>query len=235
LGKMIVVPGELVCEERKKLGEHVYIHNGKIYSDCLGITNNEATTASVVPLEGKYKPVMGDVIIGIVTGERIFGYSVDINSFYQSFINKKDLRERLNTGAIVSAKVMNVNEINEVELGEVRYFYGGDLISVSPVKVPRLIGKNGSMLDVLKHGTGCSVAVGRNGWCWAKGPKIELLVKAIQKIEAEAHLSNLTNKMQEFLAKENPNPAPAQESAHAPVPSNESPFRSRFPETEPRK
>lgn len=203
MGKMIVVPGEIVSEERKKLGDHVYIRNGKIYSDCLGITNNESTVASVVALEGKYKPAPGDVIVGIVTGEKIFGYSVDINSFYSSYINKKDLRERLNTGAIISAKIMKVNEINEVDLGEVRYFYGGELISVSPVKVPRLIGRNGSMLDVLKQGTGSSIVVGRNGWVWAKGQKMELLIKAIQKIEREAHMSNLTSKMQEFLASEN--------------------------------
>jgi exosome complex component RRP4 len=89
--------------------------------------------------------------------------------------------------------------LNEVDLARPRIFFGGEIISVSPVKVPRIIGKNGSMLEVLKKGTGSNVMVGRNGRIWVKGGNIPLLVKAIEKIETEAHLNNLTNRVGEFL------------------------------------
>ena len=65
-----------------------------------------------------------------------------------------------------------------------------------------IIGKNGSMLEVLRRGTNSNFVVGRNGRVWAKGGNTQLLFKAIKKIEDEAHLSNLTNKMSDFLLKE---------------------------------
>src|SRR3989344_2690206 len=174
MAKRIVIPGELVTEERKKLGSHVFVREGKIYSDSMGLVNDDADFASVVPLEGKYMPQMNDVIVGVITVERFAGYGVDINSFYQSFVSKKELREVLKPGSIISAKIMKVNEFNEVELGNTRMFFGGEIMPVTPVKVPRVIGKEGSMLNALKTGTGCNILVGRNGRIWAKGVNTDL-------------------------------------------------------------
>jgi len=202
MGKKIVVPGEVVTEQRKRLGHNVYLHDGRIHSDVLGFVNESDDVASVVPLEGAYAPVEGDLVIGIVTAERFAGYSVDINSFYPSFLNRKDLRDSLKGGNVVSAKVDRVNELNEADLAQSRVFYGGEVIEVSPVKIPRVIGRNGSMLDVLKQGTGCSILVGRNGWIWVKGGDIALLKRALDKISKEAHMENLTNGVTDFLKKE---------------------------------
>jgi exosome complex component RRP4 len=197
--KRLVIPGELVTEERKKLGSHVFVREGKIYSDSIGLVNDESDFASVVPLEGRYMPQVGDIVIGVITGERFAVYIIDINSFYQSFILKKDIREMLKPGSIVSAKVVKVNELNEVELAMPRLFFGGEIIDISPVKIPRVIGRDGSMLNLLKEGTGSMIMVGRNGRVWVKGGNIDLLKKALAKIESEAHLDNLTNRIAEFL------------------------------------
>jgi len=206
--KRLVIPGELVTEERKKLGSHVFVREGKIYSDSMGLVNDEADFASVVPLEGKYMPQQNDVIIGVITAERFAGYSVDINSFYPSFVSKKELREVLKPGSIISAKIMKVNELNEVELGSIRLFFGGEIIQVSPVKIPRVIGKEGSMLNILRDGTGSNIIVGRNGRLWVKGGNTDLLRKGILKIDREAHLDNLTNRISGFLNAENGNKKP---------------------------
>lgn len=200
--KRLVIPGELVTEERKKLGSHVFVREGKIYSDSVGLVNDESDYASVVPLEGRYIPQVGDLIIGVITAERFAGYNVDIGSFYPSFVSKKELREVLKPGSIISAKVMKVNEFNEVELGGIRLFFGGEIIQVSPVKIPRVIGKEGSMLNIIKDGTSCNLIVGRNGRIWAKGGNTTLLRKAIDKIDREAHLENLTNRISEFIQKQ---------------------------------
>ena len=197
--KKIVIPGDLVTEERKRLGIHVFVENGKIYSDCLGLMDTESATASVIPLQGRYIPSAGDLIVGIVKSEKHSVYEVDINSIYSSYMSKRDIRETLKPGAILSAKVDSVNEINEASISDIRVFYGGEIVEVSPVKVPRLIGKNGSMLNVLKSGTQSSLLIGRNGRVWAKNGDLKLLKQAIKKIEKEAHLGNLTNKMEEFM------------------------------------
>jgi len=199
VSKRLVVPGELVTEERKKLGSHVFISEGKIYSDSIGLVNDESDYASVVPLEGRYIPRQGDVIIGVIGEERFAGYSVDINGFSQSFVSKKDLREMLKPGSVISAKIVGVSELNDVDIGSVRTFFGGEIITISPVKIPRVIGRDCSMLKVLKDGTKSNIMVGKNGWIWAKGGDLDLLKKAIKKIEDEAHLDNLTNRISDFV------------------------------------
>ena len=82
--KRIVVPGELVTAERKRLGENVYLKEGSIIATVVGLVNETDTTVSVVQLEGKYIPQEGDVVIGVVTDEKFSGYVVDINSCYPS-------------------------------------------------------------------------------------------------------------------------------------------------------
>lgn len=197
--KKIVVPGELITEDRKKLGQHVFIENGKVYSDTLGITYPDSSVAYVVPLSGRYIPKRDDLIVGIVCQETVKGYMVEINSIYKSYISEDKVRDRLQKGSVISAKVESVDEINEADLFDVRIFYGGNVISVNPAKVPRIIGKSGSMLSVLQNGTGCTLLVGRNGWLWIKGGDQKKLTDAIRLIESEAHLDNLTVKVEEFL------------------------------------
>ncbi len=201
--KMIVVPGELVTEERKKLGQHVFVEEGMVYSDCLGIVYPESDIAQVVPLQGKYFPRQGDLIVGIVVNEIFAGYIVDINSFCYSFVPRDMAREELKRGSVISAKIIDVNEINEADLDDVRGFFGGEVIEVSPVKIPRIVGKDGSMLNVVKMGTNSTLIVGRNGRIWMKGGNTKLATMAIKKIEKEAHLSNLTSAIEDFLKKEN--------------------------------
>ena len=198
-GKRIVVPGELLSTERKKLGQNVFVNEGKIYSTCVGLLTETKDFISVVPLEGIYIPKPNDLIVGIISSVKYSGYMVNINSIYESFISKSDLRENLKEGAIISAKVMKVDELNEATLSQIRLFYGGELLVVSPVKVPRIIGKNSSMLNVIKDNTKTNIMVGRNGLIWLNGGRKDLAIKAIKLIEAEAHLSNLTNKVEEFL------------------------------------
>jgi len=198
--KQIVVPGELVTSERKKLGANVFQNEGKIYSMVLGIPKVSEDTASVVALKGRYYPKKNDLVIGIVKEENFSGYVIDINSFYHCFIPKKLLDSMpLKKGTIIQAIISYVNEIKVVDLENIRVLFSGDLIDVSPVKVPRIIGKQGSMLNLLKEKTKCQIIVGQNGRIWIKNGNTKLCIEAIRKIEAESHLSNLTQRIELFL------------------------------------
>ena len=166
--KRIVVPGELITEERKKAGENVYVREGKIYSEALGIADSESDIARVIPLQGRYMPKENDVIVGVVGDESFAGYTIDINSFCPAFFRKEGVRKKLKTGTMVMAKIVSVNEVNQVELEDIRPFLGGDLVTITPVKIPRIIGKNGSMLEVLTQGTGVQILVRKNGRIWVK-------------------------------------------------------------------
>lgn len=203
MARRIVVPGELVTSERKRIGKHVYLRDGNIFSDSVGLVSENDTTVSVIPLEGKYEAEVNDVVVGVVVDEKISGYTVDLDSFYTSYISKKSLRDPLKPSSVVSAKVMGVNELKEIEIGSVRVLFGGEVLRVSPVKVPRVIGKDGSMLEVLKNGTGCMLVVGRNGLIWVKGGNVKLLQGALELIQHQAHSDNLTNKVSNFLSQKN--------------------------------
>ncbi|MDZ4256219.1 MAG: hypothetical protein U1C71_01320, partial [archaeon] len=201
MSKEIVVPGEMVSEHLKQMGTHVYAFHDRIYSDVLGIKNETEDRISVVPLRGRYLPMSEDVVIGIVRSERFAGYDVDINSFYPTFVSKQDLRDPLKIGGVISAKVVKVNEVNEAEIGMVKSLSPeGDVVSVTPVKVPRIIGKNASMLNVIRNGTGAHIMVGRNGFIFLQGGDIALAKEALLRVETYAHVDHLTQNIQQFLA-----------------------------------
>jgi len=202
MSKKVVIPGELISQERKRLGSNVYVANGKIYSKVLGISEDSEERASVVPLEGKYFPQQDDVVIGVVTRAIFAGYNININSFVESFIPKSVMREDLKVGDLISAKVEYVNELREADLGFPRRMFGGDVIQVTAVRTPRLIGKSGSMLELLKQGTGCEIIIGKNGRVWARNGNLALLKKVVLFINDNSYKSNLTNTVEEFFKAE---------------------------------
>jgi len=197
--KQIVIPGEMVSKERKRLGANVYVSDGKIYSKVLGITDTERDTADVVALEGTYIPRREDTVIGVVNRVVFAGYGINVNSFADSFIPRKAVRQELRLGDVIAAKVDEVNELREANLNYPKRLAGGEVIQVTAVKSPRLIGKNGSMLDVLTNGTGCEVFIGKNGRVWARNGNIVLLKKAVKFIEENSYKSNLTKAVEQLL------------------------------------
>ncbi len=223
MSKEIVVPGELISTEQKQIGVHTFAREGNIYSDCLGIKNESDDRISVVPLRGRYIPLENDVIIGVVKNEKFAGYDIEINSFYPSFISNKDIREPMKVGSVISAKIVKVTELNEAELGMVRTLSAGEVVSVTPVKVPRIIGKNASMLNAVKNGTGSTIMVGRNGLVWITGGDAGLASDAILRIEEYSHAENLTDDIQRFLAAKTGQGIPGTQG-----PSNEDAFESGF-------
>jgi exosome complex component RRP4 len=199
--KEVVVPGQIVSEDRKKLGSNVYVANGRIYSKVLGITDTEGEYANVVALNGLYMPVQDDAVIGIVSRVVFAGFGIDMNSFAASFIPKSAMREELRVGDVISAKVSYVNELREADLDFARKMQGGEIIEVTPARVPRLIGKNASMLELLKNGTGANIIIGKNGRVWARDGDIELLKELVSFIEANSYKSHLTSTVEEMLKK----------------------------------
>ncbi|HIQ10296.1 MAG TPA: RNA-binding protein [Euryarchaeota archaeon] len=197
--RWLVVPGEVITEEHVKLGPGVYIRDGKVVAKVLGLAEVRDGVARVIPLEGKYVPKVGDSVIGIIVDVKIPGYDVDINSPYMAFLPKDSVEGEADYGDVVVGTIKYVDEVRNALLENAVVLKGGELIHISPSRVPRVIGKNASMINLLKNMTGAAILVGANGRIWIHGGHLGVAKEAIFKIEREAHISGLTDRITKFL------------------------------------
>jgi len=215
--RRIVLPGELVDKRNgRKLWSGVYIEGDNVFSKVLGIPRITENEISVIPLSGVYRPRVGNRVIGVITGVEISGWSVDINSPYTAFLplveavgefvdkSRTDISKFYDIDDIVYCRVSKVTkdktvQVNMKAIGS-RRLYNGIIIKITPTKVPRVIGKGGSMINLLKNKTACEIVVGQNGIVWIRGLNKAKVIEAILKIEKESHVVGLTEKIENMLS-----------------------------------
>ena len=211
--KYLVIPGQVLADDEYYSGRGTFKENGKVCSSLMGLVSLRNKKLRVIPLKSKYVPKKGDVVIGKISDVRFSMWNVDINSPYSGILpafevfgrEKKELNKVYDIGDVLFLRVVDVDEIKKAKLGlkgrGMGKFKGGIIVDIAPTKVPRLIGKKGSMINMIKDKTNCKIVVGQNGLVWVKGDKdMEQLTKnIIHLIEAEAHTSGLTNKIKNKL------------------------------------
>lgn len=217
MDKKIVIPGDLLSENQKRAGYGTYVKNDKIYSSLCGIENLKEDKVGVIPLAGAYIPSANDVVVGIVIVVTPSNWIFDIAAPYDGLLHvseyprrveSREMPEILGVGDSVILRVKDVDSSMKVELAlrdpSLHKLKTGQIIKVESVKVPRVIGHGGSMISMLKKETNCSIFVGQNGRIWIDGKDedIELLSKALRKIELEAQRSGLTDRIYNFLKNE---------------------------------
>jgi exosome complex component RRP4 len=217
MDKKIVIPGDLLSENTKKSGYGTYVKNNKIYSLFCGIENLKEDRIGVIPLAGAYIPSTNDVVIGIVIAVTPSNWIMDIAAPYDGLFHVSEYPKRiesremsgiLDVGDSLILRVREIDSSMKIELAlrdsNLNKLKTGQIVEVEPVKVPRVIGHGGSMISMLKKETNCSIFVGQNGRIWIDGKDedVELLSRALQKIEAEAQRSGLTDRIYNFLKSE---------------------------------
>jgi len=213
----VVVPGDLLSENPRDSGEGTYVKDDKVYSLLYGLANRRRDKIRVIPLAGKYTPSTGDIVIGIISDITFSNWIVNINSPYEGLLHISEYPKRIETtempkylsmGSSIMARVKDVDStmkveltLNDKRLGSLKK---GRVIEISPSRVPRLIGKGGSMINMLKKELDCNIFVGQNGRIWVNGrdEDMDLALKIIHIIETEAHTSGLTDRISEFLKNE---------------------------------
>jgi len=219
--RQIVTPGDLLAEGNYIAGNNTYKAGSKIYASRLGLVEYEGRNVQVVALNTVYIPSPGDQVIGKIEDVSINGWTVDINSPYKAILRasealnkpfrqqKDDLISFLDVGDLILAKVIAFDRtidpiltIREPGLGKITQ---GQIVKVSPAKIPRIIGRKASMINMLKRETECKITVGQNGIILISGPSLEnerLAILAIEKIAQEAHTSGLTDRIAEMIRRE---------------------------------
>lgn len=198
----------------KRAGPGTFSEGGKIYASQLGIKNIRPDQISVVPLSGQYIPLRGDLVVGKIIDIGPSNWLVDINSPYPAPLHVNEVPWRvefgetgkfMTVGDIVLLKIVGVDESKRIQVSMqdhgLRKLTGGMVVEISPSKVPRVIGRNGSMIQMLKNMTGCRIYVGQNGRIWIDGELDNIVVadQAIKMIENEAHSLGLTERVKKFL------------------------------------
>jgi len=215
--RTLVIPGELLSEGKLKAGKHTFLRNNKIYASQMGFKTVTANYVNVIPLSGRYIPRPDDLVVGIITSVSPTTWLVEINSPYPAPLHVTeapwrvdfgDTSRYMNTGDTILARIFMVDENKKVQVtmkdqGS-RKLIGGQVIEISPSKVPRVIGKGGSMISLIKQKTMCRLFVGQNGRIWIDGEpeKISMAVNAIRFIERESHRYGLTESVEKYLNKE---------------------------------
>jgi exosome complex component RRP4 len=210
----IVIPGDLLDASGLKAGSGAYAVEGKVFAAQLGIKSVKSNFVNVIPLGGRYIPATGDSVIGKVIDIGPSNWLIDINSPYPAPLHVNEVPWRvefgdtskyLNVGDTLLAKVLMVDETKRVQVTMkeqgLRKLSGGQVIDISYTKVPRVIGKGGSMIQLIKSHTNCRIFIGQNGRIWLDG-EIESMVTAIhaiRMIEEGAQQSRLTEKVKEYL------------------------------------
>ncbi|MDG6243657.1 MAG: exosome complex RNA-binding protein Rrp4 [Methanolobus sp.] len=209
----IVIPGQLLSENKTDSGPGTYVKDGNVYSLLYGVKNAK-NKISVIPFSGKYIPSPGDYVIGTVIEVTPSNWIFDISSPYDGLLHVSEyprrvdqdkMTEIMDFGGSALLRIKDVSSSMKVELTMrergLRALNVGRIIEITPAKVPRVIGHGGSMVSLLKKETNCEIFVGQNGRIWIRGKdgEMDLLTEAIELIVKHSHKSGLTDRISLFL------------------------------------
>ena len=219
--RQLVTPGDLLAEGKYRAGDNTYKDDDKIYAARVGLVSLEDQTVHVVALKAFYIPYVGDTVIGRIVEVGISAWMVDINAPYLAVLRASDALDRpfnprkdelpaiFDVNDLIIAKLVAYDRtqdplltVREPGLGKISR---GQIVEVTPTKIPRVIGRKGSMISMIKQETGCQITIGQNGLVLISGKTPEderLAVMAIRKIEQESHTSGLTDRVTEMIRKE---------------------------------
>ncbi len=215
--RQIVIPGEVVGGPGLKPGPGTFKSGDQVLAAQLGVRSEKDGRVTIIPLNGRYLPQRGDAVVGEVIDMGPSHWLVDINAPYPAPLHATespwrvefgDTARYMKVGDAILAFVLSVDEIKRIQLTmqdrDARKLNGGMLVEISPTKVPRVIGKQGSMISMVKDLTQTRIYVGQNGRIWIDGPEdgAATAVLAIRFIEERAQAFGLTEAVRDLLERE---------------------------------
>ncbi len=215
--RKVIIPGEVIVKGDDYLpGDGVRREGENVVANRFGMAEILGRVVKVIPMSGAYVPRRNNVVLGRVTDISFNGWILDIdgagNAFLPiaespRFINQHEMDQFLAIGDVAAAKIWSVKgkgidlTLKSKGLGKLEE---GFIFKVNASRVPRVIGREGSMITLIKDNTKCQITVGQNGWIWIKGETNEDVIrarKAIEYITENVHIGGLTDHMEEWFTK----------------------------------
>jgi exosome complex component RRP4 len=231
LKRKYVIPGDKIVDGNFRPLMNVIRIGNSIISTRIGIAEAGRDGIKVIPLSGVYIPRINDIVIGKIVDRSSLSWDVDINSCFSAHLPaqdvfgrdfspaRDDMNRELATGDLITARIIAFDRtrdpmltVQDRDLGKIPH---GESLRISATRVPRLIGKRGSMIQTIEQATQTRVIIGQNGVVVVTGRNqdgIGLAVKAIKVVEEEAHTSNLTQRIKVLLNVPDTTPAQPQVS-----------------------
>jgi exosome complex component RRP4 len=213
-----VVPGDKIIEGNFRPLMNVIKTGNAIIATRIGIAEAGRDGIKVIPLSGVYIPRVNDIVIGKITDHSSLSWEVDINSCFSAHLPaqdvfgrdfspaRDDMNRQLATGDLITARIIAFDRtrdpmltVQDKDLGKIPR---GELLKISATRVPRLIGKRGSMIQTIEQATQTRIMIGQNGIIVVTGKRLDgtqLAIRAIKMVEEEAHMSNLTQRIKILL------------------------------------
>ncbi len=213
----VVAPGEVLADGMDYLpGDGTYRSGEQVIAGRLGLLQIDDNVLKTIALAGRYIPQDGDRVVGRVKDIMMSGWRLDLNSAYSAVLSLKDashkyierdedLTDYFDLGDYIFCKITQVTTQNLVDVtckdDNLGKLSGGMVAEVNPSKVPRIIGKRGSMVSVIKKHTGCEITVGQNGYLWVKGEpeKERIALDTVRLVEKKSHVQGLTEQVKRYL------------------------------------
>ena len=216
--KRHVIPGEIIVSGPYRAEQNTIMEGNNIIATTIGLSDVHDGSVRVIPLTGGYYPKDDDLIIGKIVSHSAMSWEVDINSCYAGMLPATDvfgrdfsshsdnLSSKLGNGDLIVARIVNADKTRDPLLTisgrELCKIDSGELVYISPSKVARLIGKRGSMIQMIESGTHAQITIGQNGLIVVSCENSDGLLKAIKAIELvdeKAHIANLTDQINDML------------------------------------
>ncbi len=212
-----VIPGDVIAKGNHRYGPYIEKRGDEYVALRVGLAEVGRDEIKLNPVTGPYLPRAEDDVIGKVVDLNGFGWVVDINSCFDGFLPASfvfgrefspathDLSSKFRVGDIIGARIESSERSRDPQLSIRGQGYGkiesGEIIKISPTKVPRLIGKRGAMINLISEKTGCDVRVGQNGVVVVTGSPegIVKTARAVKMVDEEAHAADLMTKVEGYL------------------------------------
>ncbi len=195
----------------------------------LGVIKKTGRGLDLIPYKNVYTPRRGDYVVGVVTAYAPNGWIVDIGASTKAFLAAQelirrqggerrfdpktyDLTQQFSIGDLIGAVIYDINaqshailslnpEKTTVSPRHIGKLNGYFVIKVHTTKIPRIIGKKGSMIKMIKENIDGDIVIGQNGVILFKGDyeKYLLLKKIINTIISRTFAPGLTGKIASML------------------------------------
>ncbi len=224
--RIIALPGvSLYKGSLQKVDDKIIRDSRGYVSSLVGVAQLSGKTLDLIPYKDIYRPVKGDYVIGVIVGYAPNGWFIDIGSYIKAFLpaadvlnkrfdpRKDELSKYLKIGDLIGVYVSEVRRLGNIlvtikdvkkskdrRLGKLSDYY---IIKVWSTKLPRIIGKKGSMIKLLKDKLDGDLIIAQNGVILYKGPysNYQILSKIITLITAKTFATGLTEFVNDLINK----------------------------------